>query len=75
MANTRDLSLHDASAEALPLPPMVCGEDAATYDQLAARIAAALAAEREAAPPSIEEGEFALVPDAAAEADARGGAA
>jgi hypothetical protein len=45
MANTRELSLHDAAHEALPLPPppMLHGEDAAAYDQLAARITAAVA--------------------------------
>jgi pyruvate/2-oxoglutarate dehydrogenase complex dihydrolipoamide acyltransferase (E2) component len=44
---TRELSLQDASHETLPLPapPLVRGEDAATYDQLAARIIAAVAPE------------------------------
>jgi hypothetical protein len=44
---TRELSVQDTSVEPLPLPapPLVSGEDAATYDQLAARIAAAVAPE------------------------------
>jgi len=47
MATTRELSLHDASAEPLqlPAPPLALGEDRATYDQLAARITAAVAPE------------------------------
>jgi hypothetical protein len=42
---TRELSVQDAAHDALPLPapPLVRGEDAATYDQLAARITAAVA--------------------------------
>jgi hypothetical protein len=42
MAKRRDLIVEDAS---IPLPPprLVIGEDAATYDQLAARIAATVA--------------------------------
>ncbi len=45
MAKRRELSLHAASHEALalPRPPLVGGEDAASYDQLAARITAAVA--------------------------------
>jgi hypothetical protein len=42
---THELSLRDASHESLPLPPpsLVNGEDAAAYDQLAARFTAAVA--------------------------------
>jgi hypothetical protein len=45
MAMTRELSLQDDSDEALllPAPSLVRGEDAATYDQLAARFTAAVA--------------------------------
>ena len=41
----RELSVRNASDEALPLPPppLVRGEDPAAYDQLAARITAAVA--------------------------------
>jgi hypothetical protein len=39
----RELSLQDASQQTLPPPRLVNGEDAATYDQLAARIMAAVA--------------------------------
>ena len=47
MAMTREFSLQDASYEALPLPApsLVRGEDAATYDQLAARFTAEVAPE------------------------------
>ena len=47
MAMTREFSLQDASHEALPLPApsLVRGEDAATYDQIAARFTAAVAPE------------------------------
>ena len=57
MAITRELSLRDASHEALPPapPPLLSGEDPAAYHQL-------LDAEQAAAPP-IEDGEFALVPN------------
>jgi hypothetical protein len=40
---TRELSLQDASHQALPPPSFVNGEDAAAYHQLAARFAAAVA--------------------------------
>src|SRR5262249_2217642 len=45
MAMTRELLVHDASYEALPLPtpPLARGGDPARYDQLAARFAAAVA--------------------------------
>ncbi len=43
MADTRDLIIADPSAVPLPPPSLVNGEDAATYDQLAARIRAAVA--------------------------------
>ena len=42
MAHGHDLTVDDASVP-LPPPTLVNGEDAATYDQLAARIAAAVA--------------------------------
>ena len=60
MANRRDLIIEDASYVPLPLPRLVSGEDAAAYDQLAARITA-----------PVEDGEFALVPepDAAARSE------
>jgi hypothetical protein len=44
MANRRDLTVEDASVP-LPPPSLVNGEDAAAYDQLAARIMAAVAPE------------------------------
>jgi len=43
MANRRDLTLEIASPLPLPPPTLVTGEDTATYDQLAARIVAAVA--------------------------------
>ena len=43
MADTRDVIIADASAVPLPPPSLVNGEDAATYEQLAARIRAAVA--------------------------------
>jgi hypothetical protein len=60
MAHRRDLIIEEASPVPLPPPILVSGEDAAGYEQLAARITAALAP---------VDGEFALVPtdhDAAA---------
>ena len=45
MANRRDLTVEDVSSHPLPPPPLVNGEDAATYDQLAARITAAVGPE------------------------------
>ena len=44
MAKRRDLTIEDASVP-LPPPSLVNGEDGATYDQLAARITAAVAPE------------------------------
>ena len=44
MANRRDLTVEDASVP-LPPPSLVNGEDGAAYDQLAARIMAAVAPE------------------------------
>lgn len=43
MAKRSELSVRNAPTDALllPTPPLVCGEDAAAYDQLAARFAAA----------------------------------
>ncbi len=72
MAKRRELSVRDTAHDALPLPapPLVCGEDAATYDQLAARIAAAVAPAN-----VIADGEFALVPDGGGDAGAGGGPA
>ena len=47
MAMRRELSVQDAFLEALPPapPPLVRGENPAAYDQLAARITAAVAPE------------------------------
>ena len=43
MADTRDLIIEHSSAVPLPPPSLANGEDAATYEQLAARIRAAVA--------------------------------
>ena len=43
MADTRELIIADASAVPLPPPSLASGEDAAAYQQLAARIRAAVA--------------------------------
>jgi hypothetical protein len=43
MANRRDLTVENASSFPLPPPTLVNGEDTATYDQLAARVLAAVA--------------------------------
>jgi hypothetical protein len=43
MANRRDLMIEDTSSAPLPPPSIVHGEDAAAYDQIAARFTAAVA--------------------------------
>jgi hypothetical protein len=43
MANRRDLIIEESSSAPLPPPSLVNGEDAAAYDQLAARFTAAVA--------------------------------
>jgi hypothetical protein len=64
MSNGRDLIGEGASS--IPSPTLVNGEDPANYDQLAARIIAAVA------PANVIEGEFTLVPDGGADAVTRG---